>query len=317
MKNLTAASSITIGLVCSMVGILITANFLGLLPDQNVVITQGRAQLTESLAFSTSLLLSNNDRTGIEQILRNVATRQKQVRSIGVRRADGVVVVAVGDHNTLWPATMSDNSNATFMQVPLSHTSEGTWGKLEVSFLPLDSGRWYAFAENAQLQLLMFVAVSGFFSFRLFLRFVLKNLDPSRAVPRRVREALDILNEGLMIVSLDDRILLANNALSRTARCSADSLVGRKTSEMSLKRTDNSTTMPWTECGLAERPVSGVTMDFVDPSGEKRIFKVNCSPLFGNEGKIRGVMVSLDDVTQLEKNKIDLKIQRSRECIDK
>lgn len=51
-------------------------------------------------------------------------------------------------------------------------------------------------------------------------------------------------------------------------------------------------------------------MDFVDPSGEKRIFKVNCSPLFGNEGKIRGVMVSLDDVTQLEKNKIDLKIAK-------
>jgi CheY-like chemotaxis protein len=68
--------------------------------------------------------------------------------------------------------------------------------------------------------------------------------------------------------------------------------------------------MPWTECGLAERPVSGVTMDFVDESGDKRIFKVNCSPLFGNEGKIRGVMVSLDDVTQLEKNKIDLKIAK-------
>ena len=310
MKNLTAASRITIGLVCSMVGILITANFLGLLPDQNVVITQGRAQLTESLAFSTSLLLSNNDRTGIEQILRNVATRQKQVRSLGVRRADGVLVVAVGDHDSMWPTSMGDNSNASFMQVPLSHTSEGIWGKLEVCFLPLDSGRWYAFLENAQLQLLLFVAVSGFFSFRLFLRFVLKNLDPSRAVPRRVREALDILNEGLMIVSLDDRILLANNALARTARCSADSLVGRKAGEMSLKRTDNSTTMPWSECGLAERPVSGVTMDYVDQTGEKRIFKVNCSPLFGNEGKIRGVMVSLDDVTQLEKNKIDLKIAK-------
>jgi PAS domain S-box-containing protein len=310
MKNLTAASRITIGLVCSMVGILITANFLGLLPDQNVVITQGRAQLTESLAFSTSLLLSNNDRTGIEQILRNVATRQKQVRSLGVRRADGVLVVAVGNHEELWPSTMGDNSNANFMQVPLSHTSEGIWGKLEVSFLPLDSGRWYAFLENAQLQLLLFVAVSGFFSFRLFLRFVLKNLDPSRAVPRRVREALDILNEGLMIVSLDDRILLANNALARTARCSADSLVGRKAGEMTMKRTDNSTTMPWTECGLGERPVSGVTMDFIDQTGEKRIFKVNCSPLFGNEGKIRGVMVSLDDVTQLEKNKIDLKIAK-------
>ncbi len=310
MKSLTAASRIAIGLVCSMVGILITANFLGLLPDQNIEITQGRAQLTESLAFSTSVLLANDDRSGIEQILRNVVERQSQVVGIGVRRADGILVVVAGDHERSWPVDFGDESNAQFMQVPLSQAEDGVWGKLEVSFSPLDSGRWYAFAENPQIQLLCFVAIAGFISFRLFLRFVLKNLDPSKAVPRRVREALDILNEGLMIVSTDGRILLANNALARTAQRSADSLVGRKASEMNLNRTDNKTEMPWTECGNTEQAVSGVTMNFVDRMNRKRIFKVNCSPLFGNEGQIRGVMVSLDDVTQLEQNKVDLKIAK-------
>ncbi len=310
MKNLTAASRITLGLVCSMVGILITANFVGLLPDRNVEITRGRAQLTESLAFSTSVLLTNDDRSGIEMILLSVVERQQQVLGIGVRRADGTLVVAAGDHQRLWPDDIGDDSNPQFMQVPLSQAESGVWGKLEVSFTPLDSGRWYAFVENPQMQLLLFVAVTGFFSFRLFLKFVLKNLDPSKAVPRRVREALDILNEGLMIVSMDDRILLANNALARTSQRSADSLVGRKATEMNLKRTDNKTEMPWTECGTTARPVSGVTMEFEDRQKHKSIFKVNCSPLFGNEGAIRGVMVSLDDVTQLEQNKVDLRLAK-------
>ena len=310
MMNLTAASRITIGLVCSMVGILITANFVGLLPDERADITQGRAQLTESLAFSTSVLLTNDDRSGIESILRNVVDRQEQVLGIGVRRFDGMLVVVAGDHRAQWPKDLGEESNSQFMQVPLSMADGAVWGKLEVSFTPLDSGRWYSFLENGQMQLLIFVAFVGFFSFRLFLKFVLKNLDPSRAVPRRVREALDILNEGLMIVSLDGRILLANNALARTSKRDADSLVGRKADEINLKRTDDLSEMPWTECGTSGKPVSGVSMEFLDEMRNKRIFKVNCSPLFGNEGTIRGVMVSLDDVTQLEKNKIDLKIAK-------
>jgi len=310
LKNMTAASRISFGLVCSMIGLLITSSFVGLLPDQNVEITQGRAQLTESLAFSTSVLLTNNDRSGIEMILQNIVDRQKQVLGIGVRRTDGTLVIAAGDHIHHWPSELGDESNNRFMQVPLSQADGYIWGKLEVSFTPLDSGRWYSFFENPQMKLISFVAFFGFFSFRLFLKFVLKSLDPSRAVPRRVLEALDILNEGLMIVSVDDRILLANNALARTAKRSADSLIGRKAGEMKLKRTDDKTEMPWTECGATSQPVSGVTMEFVDPQRNRQIFKVNCSPLFGNEGTIRGVMVSLDDVTQLEKNKIDLRVAK-------
>ena len=51
-------------------------------------------------------------------------------------------------------------------------------------------------------------------TFRAFPRFVLKNLDLSKTVPRRFRESLDILSEGLMIVGVDGRILLANQALA-------------------------------------------------------------------------------------------------------
>ena len=311
MKNFSAASRITLGLVCSMLGILISANLLGLLPDRNALVIQGRQQLAESIAFSNSVLLANHDLAGINAVFENVLDRNPAVRSLGIRRySDDRVVVSVGSHEEIWPADLGDKVTAEFMPIPLSQDGSGEWGQIEIAFTPLDSGRWYSFAENPLLQLLIFAACCGFTVFRIFLRIVLKNLDPSRAVPRRVREALDILSEGLMIVGLDDRILLANNAMAKTVEKDADALVGKKASQFRFVRMDGVEEMPWTECGRTQQLVSGTTVHFVDVDQTNRIFKVNCSPLFGTEGRIRGVMVSLDDVTLLEQNKIDLRLAK-------
>ena len=311
MKKLSAASRITLGLVCSMLGILISANLLGLLPDRNTLIIKGRQELVESIAFSNSVLLEQGNYAGINAVFANIIARQSDVRSVAYRSySDHQIEVAAGPHATIWPANQGTTVTEQFMSIPLSKDGFGDCGQLEMAFTPLDSGRWYSFAENPLLQLLLFAACCGFVTFRIFLRLVLKNLDPSRAVPRRVREALDILSEGLMIVSLDGRILLANNAMSQTAGRDADSMIGRAADELSFHRRDGVQEMPWTECGRTQLQVTGVTADFVETSGKTRIFKINCSPLFGNDGKVRGVMVSLDDVTLLEQNKIELRDAR-------
>lgn len=308
LSKLTAASRITLGLVSSMLSILILANLMDVLPDKNDAIRLGRKQVTESLAFSAVVLLANNDTQGLDIVLENTVLRSPQIRSIGVRQqSNSQLIAAAGDHDAAWPKEMSEKSSVEFMHLPLKRDNGDTWGEMEVAFQP---DTWLTYFQNSIASLLVFAGIAGFAAFRIFLKVVLKNLDPSKAVPRRVREALDILNEGLMIVSLDDRILLANNSLANTAKRDADSLVGRRATELHLRRTDGENLMPWTQCGQTQQSVSGVTMEFDDPKLGRRIFKANCSPLFGNEGQIRGVMVSLDDVTQLEQNKIELKLAK-------
>ena len=311
MKKLTAASRITLGLVCSMLGILVSANLLGILPDRNALTIAARQELAESIAFSSSVLLANNDLAGINAVFSNIIERQYNVRSVGIRRySDNQVPVSTPQHTEVWPVDLGRNVTAEFMPIPLSQDGIGEWGQIEIAFTPLDSGKWYAFLENPLLKLLAFAACSGFMTFRIFLRMVLKNLDPSRAVPRRVREALDILTEGLMILGLDGRILLANNAMAKAVNKNADALVGQKAGQFRFVRVDGIEEMPWIECGQSQQPVSGTTVHFMDSEKTNRIFKINCSPLFGNEGKVRGVMVSFDDVTTLEQNKIDLRIAK-------
>lgn len=311
IKRLSAASRITIGLVCSMLGILLGANCLGLLPDRNALIVSGRAQLAESMAFSATAFMANEDPGGLSAVLQSITERQEQLLSVGVRRSsDQELAAATTDHASLWHALDADKSDSQYMQIKLSRAGDAEWGRIEFVFTPLQSGSAFAFLESPLIQLLLFVAVCGFVSFRLFLRMVLKNLDPSRAVPRRVREALDILAEGLFIVGLDDRILLANSAFARTVQRDADWLIGRKVSEFKFRRRDGEAAMPWNEAIAKRVPVSGVTVELADRQGETRAFKVNCSTLKGNEGQIRGIMISLDDVTLLEQNKLELKLAK-------
>ncbi|MEZ6061186.1 MAG: ATP-binding protein [Planctomycetaceae bacterium] len=306
MKRLTVGTRISIGLVCSMLGILLAANYVGLLPDRERMIIGHRAQVAESLAFSASALIQQDNIDGLSAVMKGLVDRHDDLQSVGIRNHSDGLLVDSGRHGELWPADQPITSDAEHMQVPLTRGDDAQWGQIELCFAPLHTSGWWAPLRSQLVVLLAFCAIGGFFAFRTFLRFVLKNLDPSRAVPRRVREALDILAEGLMIVGVDDRILLANKALASVTGQDAESLIGRKASELGFRCRVPGGSQPWTEAFAQEKSLSNVTMDYFAADGA-RIFNVNCSPLLGNGGKNRGVMVTFDDVTTLEQHKIELR----------
>ncbi|MCA9061893.1 MAG: PAS domain-containing protein, partial [Planctomycetaceae bacterium] len=312
--SLSASTRITLGLVCSMVGILLGASWLGIIPDREKMIIDGRLQLAESVALNTSVLLAAGEDDGIQLVLDNIVSRQEQLLSAGVRINDGTMLVATDGHDSRWPAERrafqfvdQEEQTPEFLHVGLTTGEDEHWARLELVFEPITNSGMRGLLDLSFTRLLIFAAVCGFFSFRYFLKFVLTNLDPSRAVPRRVREALDILNEGLMIIGTDGRILLANDSLASICGIDPETIVGRRVSELRLNRNDGTRTNPWDLALQTQQPVSDVIMERSDGADEVRTFKTSCSPLIGDEGKLRGVMVSLDDVTQLEKNKLELR----------
>ncbi|MBL8815465.1 MAG: response regulator [Planctomyces sp.] len=307
MKNLTAATRITIGLVCSVIGILLTANFLGIMPDSDQEIVRGRIRLAECVALNASAFLSGDDPEGLEAVLQGLVDRNEDLLSAGIRRHDNVMIHFSTNHSELWPTNAELKSDSEHMWVELSRPGEIHWGRIEFCFRPIHNWQYLSFLQNKVLQLVIFASVVGFISFRILLKMVLRNLDPSRAVPRRVREALDILAEGLMIVGMNDQILLANNALALTTGNRVESIIGRKAASLGFSRRGTDSKAPWRDTLETQTAVSGVIMDFVNLRGEQRIFKVSCSPLIGNGGSLRGVMVSFDDVTVLEQNKVELR----------
>ncbi|MEQ9411472.1 MAG: ATP-binding protein [Fuerstiella sp.] len=312
MIRLNAATRITLGIVCSMLGILMAANYFGLIPDQEKLVTSGRAQIVESLAFASAPIIEAGELHKLQAVMEALVNRHDQLISLGVRRPDGKLVTAAGPHAKTWPDDLGGRSNERFMQVTLSAQNQTKWGSLEVAFTPLRSDGLLGQLQTRMTPLLIFCGAVGFFSFRWFLTMVLRNLDPNQAIPRRVREALDILSEGLMIVGLNERILLANKAAEVMTGFDIEKMTGVKASALPFHRLagDPESRMPWQIALSEQQPVANTMMALESDDGSSRIFRVNCSPLVGNDGKHRGVMVTLDDVTLLEQNKIELRAAR-------
>lgn len=294
-----------------MLGILIAANFLKMLPNEERVILESRAQLVESIALSATPLVQGGDTQKLAATLKAIVNRNDDLVSIMIRDVDDFSIAHAGPHEENWPEETPQFSTAQLMHVDLQLGAADEKGRLEICFAPLRRTGLLGNIGSHMTQLLLFCGPVAFFSFRWFLTMVLKNLDPSQAVPRRVREALDILSEGLMIVGTNGRILLVNDAMSQMHPTDSE-LIGTKASSLRFQPTADreNQAMPWVSALEMSVTIESSMLCLEDANGSIRTFRVNCTPLVGNDSKHRGVMVTFDDVTMLEKNKRELKIAK-------
>ena len=190
------------------------------------------------------------------------------------------------------------------------------WGQLELCYRPLTATGLRGILESPLFLLVAFLALSGFVAFYLYLSKVLRYLDPSRAVPARVRAALDTLAEGLLVIDRKQQIVLANHAFSTMLGSSPDKLVGRKASSLPWLSPEAPApaqdSLPWVTALRDGSIQRNVLLHIRDASSTVRAFIVNCSPVLGSSGRPGGVLVSLEDVTQLKQNEIELRQARAQ-----
>jgi PAS domain S-box-containing protein len=139
---------------------------------------------------------------------------------------------------------------------------------------------------------------------------MLSQLDPSRAIPGRVRAALDTLTEGLLVIDRQQKIVLANEAIARLLGTSPERLMGTEVAHLEWLAADGSALKPehhpWLNALTTGTAQTNDNIRLRDGDSVERTFIVNCAPVLGGKGKSAGVLISLDDITQLEQNKIEL-----------
>src|SRR5688572_16240027 len=102
MKRFSAATRISIGITCLTLSLLLAAQGLGVIPNTTEVTIKGRKQLCETLAIQCSLAAQRDAVAEIESAAKSIAQRDPEVLSVGLRRADGEVLVRVGEHEKQW-----------------------------------------------------------------------------------------------------------------------------------------------------------------------------------------------------------------------
>ena len=302
MKLNTSTTRIAIGLASLTVSAMFSAMVIGIIPDHRSEKLMARMRLTESIAVHFSATSGKVDANTTGQVLADLITRNSDLQSIGIRQPDGKYLVEAGEHAGRWAEGVPEDNLDTQIQFPL-YTGPQLWGTIEVRFVPINPPWFAGYGPSRKTQTIVFVGVVCTLLFHQFLRKVLKQLNPTQAVPRRVHEALDALTEGLLILDEQKRIVLTNSAFTTAIGRTGQALIGQSINMFSwtLKA---GTIVPWDGALMQGETVTGVLMRCAETAD--RTFSVSAVPILDEHGTTRGVMISFKDVTVLERNKNEL-----------
>jgi PAS domain S-box-containing protein len=308
LKRPSTRFFISLGLASMLASVLLLAMYSNFIPDRVGAIRAGRAALAESVAASVSTMVGRGDIAQTQALLEFVGQRNADLLSMALRRIDGEMVVEVGTHE--WDDLPGSFSLDGQVQVPILAAQE-KWGHLELRFTPLAAPGWRGFTGDGRVQMIGFVIGCAFCAFYLYLGRVLRQLDPSRAVPGRVRAALDTMAEGLLVIDMKGYVMLANQAFAQLMGKSADELAARQVSSFAWQTPEGAPLSeeghPWATALREARPERNAHVCLVDRDGKRRSFIVNCSPVLGPSGKPGGALISLDDVTELQEKEVELR----------
>ena len=305
MPRLSSIHRIVLGLVCLSVSILMVAGLLGFIPNSVSLEQQSRHSFCESTAVSFMALATRMDSGDLQSTIDQIRTRNPEVLSIGVRQADGQLILQSGDHAGLWTTTGTEVTSECESIVPI-HASGEHWGQLEVFWGPSSHVSVLGYSVRPDLMLTLLVAFASFIVFTMYLSKVLKHISPSKVVPTRVREALNALAEGLLVLDRKQTIVLANDSFAAVAGETPESLVGKEPGIFDFKLTDDLAEFPWHTTSQLSVPVKGVLL--TRSEGEtQRTFSVSTVPVRDNNNESRGVVASFEDVTQLQKKQFELR----------
>lgn len=325
LPRLGATTRLALGLTGLAISLVLACDILfGMFPDAANAQRNLRRRVAESLSTQVATLVQAGEQKLLDATLKDVVVRNRDIRSIALRRDDGSLVLARGDHARFWEASDDKRSTLDNVQVPLL-TGERRWGSVEVAFAPMSQTRWQ-WAAQPSVALPLSLATVGFLLFYAYLRRALQYLDPTSAVPDRVRKAFDTLSAALLVLDTRGRVMLANRAF-RSLHPSADAnLHGRDVNELDWLHppsagSDGAAQAPWTRVLRDGSPLAGVPLEIAQPDGKPVRTVVGCSPVVDAAGGVRGCLVTFDDVTAVHQANDELRVameelERSRAQVE-
>jgi PAS domain S-box-containing protein len=315
VNRISARTRIAMGQVFLLVSVLWLAITMGMVPNEQTAAREARAKLCETVAIYGSVFVERQAWGEMQKCLEAVISRDATVLSAALRRTDGTIVVKVGDHDRNWGSATDRSESDTNVFVPIFNSNQQQWGTIEMSFQPVGRPGIIGYLLGPRVRLVVFVAACCMGLFLFYLRKMLQHLDPSKVVPSRVRSALDTLAEGLLVVDGNGRIVLANQAFASIVGRPPEGLLGSRASQLPwVDDAQTPRTHPWMQAIREKRPQRDVMMRLIDAQQNRRTFTVNCSPVLGNDGSHRGVLVSFDDISLLEQKEVELR--KSKEAAE-
>ncbi|MEY2873415.1 MAG: hypothetical protein RLZZ373_786, partial [Pseudomonadota bacterium] len=202
---------LTLGLVAIFLAVIFLLDVLfGLIPDR------ARTELIARQTTSTALALLVTQ--GIEQgggrlphgAVRQLVAQDPELLSVALQQQGRARLTLVGDHAAHWQLPPGERSTLTQVRVAIHDARQQPWGTLEIAFRPIYPTTLAGVLASPTVRALLAIAVLSGLAIWLYLRRVLQHLDPGQVIPERVRDAFDVLDEGIVILDPQARVMMAN-----------------------------------------------------------------------------------------------------------
>jgi diguanylate cyclase (GGDEF)-like protein/PAS domain S-box-containing protein len=316
MPRLKITYKMAIILATMSFGPMLAGGISGLISFEDNQTQKDRQDISRQLAAGCSSYLSNKDNNGLQKSCRAALLQVADLKSISIIRQDGMVLYASPDHNRHWTLPPSEPSNINQIRVPLDRGSK-TVAELEIAFEPVTQSIAPSLIKWGLLLLVGFVLNFGSFSF--FLSRSLSVLDPKSAVPKRVRNTLDTIVGGVVILDSAGKMLLVNDSFAKSVGRKTDDLLGESLSQLPWRR-ENNDEWPW-DFALREHSQKTAVKVHLSVGSEKELsFVVNATPVLDGDERVSGALISFEDITVMESQRKDLlqaltELETSREQI--
>jgi diguanylate cyclase (GGDEF)-like protein len=323
MKRLSPLVQMTMALV-GLAGTLVILGtlFFDVIPDRDAALRTTRQSVADALSVQVAERLARDDVATVEKTLRHVITRTPDLRSVGVRRADGTLVVDTGSHITHWKLGVDEQSRIDQITVPLSNERQ-RWGRVELAFADRSMHPVAAFFAEPLVQLLLFMSAAGWIVFGLYMRRALQHLDPSTVVPARVQGAFDAMAEGIVVLDAKGRLMMCNDAFRSLDESLQAVNMGSRLAALPWLQSalpGDPGEHPWARA-MSDRAANTGTLVEVGEGAERRRFMFSAAPISDAGGAVRGCMVTINDLTALHRANEALQhamtqLQRSKQEVE-
>ena len=272
---------------------------------------RARQQLSEAIAINAAAHVRKQQWIDLETAIQTQTDRDDRLLSVGVRSDAGALRVATGHHAEIWETSASESSNVDGVKVPIT-LNRRPWGHVELCFRRPNPTMLAQLMTHPSIRLLAFFALAGIPVYTIFVSRVIRLFHSTQVVPDRVRQALDTLAEGLLVLDEDEHIVLANQSFAKTLDVATGELVDQPASSLSWVAPDENSEepYPWSMAIHQATTQTERMLRLKMSDGESRIFSVNAAPL-GGDGSPRGALATFRDVTHIEQHRAELETMLS------
>ncbi|MFN6130071.1 MAG: diguanylate cyclase [Planctomycetota bacterium] len=256
---------------------------------------ENRILSCEQFSLICTLCLQRNDSAILTKFSSDLLERDKSLAGIRITRIDGKKVCDLGDSATQNFEDSTKAQDDRRIRATL-YRMQQPWGTVDFYYHQPSNQ-----ASNPQLFLVSSLAVlCNLIIFSVLLRRSLAVLDTSKVVPTRVKNTLNTIPDGVVIIDAEGRVIVVNEAFQKSTGMTADELIGSGLEKIPFVPLES--ILPWTNPEKSSKTKNGVKAYLQRPDGD-RFFTVGCSPIFDAEENHAGNLVSFQDITLLENQK--------------